>query len=202
MVAVKVFRPTPRGIASCIVKSSHMHERHVWACMPPVVLEMMTHSSLSLHEKLLDAYSRKLATGRYEPSWYHTESPKKGDPSDKKNRRPVACQTSTSNDDVGRTVAAIRGCRNMNPSQAEGSIKGFPPKTDGFGDAYTTNPTRSDKACKCAAAKALGSRKHARLRSTTQTQLSIELDNMDPRSIHVKYHSFKSSFCLGKVKPA
>ena len=58
-----------------------------------LVLEMINHSSLSLHEELLDAYNKMLATGRYEPSWYHTDFTmitKKGDLSDVKNCRPIA----------------------------------------------------------------------------------------------------------------
>ena len=33
-----------------------------------VVLEIMTHSSFSSHDRLLDAYFKMLATGMYEPS--------------------------------------------------------------------------------------------------------------------------------------
>ena len=58
-----------------------------------MVLEMITHSSMSLHKKLLDAYHKMSATGRYEPSWYHTDFimiPKRGDLSDVKNWRPIA----------------------------------------------------------------------------------------------------------------
>ena len=58
-----------------------------------MVLEMTTHSSMSLHKKLMDAYNEMLATGRYEPSWYHTDFtmiPKKGCLSDVKNWHRIA----------------------------------------------------------------------------------------------------------------
>ena len=47
-----------------------------------LVVEVVTRSSFSLDEKLLEAYNKMLATGRYEPSWYHTDFimiPKKGE---------------------------------------------------------------------------------------------------------------------------